>query len=322
MVWMTNPNVSVVAVAHPLYEELSAHPFSGHILGLFNRACNLIDANHRLITLTSPAVGNGPFSIVIKGIDNFADVFEPQQAVFVTHQDLTIGEWHTSLAQADLWEPKILWPPQMYVPPPSVMALLKPYTTWPHLPIETRNPSESVKTPANPSHSTSYVLRPTYVERGTSVYDDCLQRFSENTQTPIVKRTTHLARRAATELAQTIAQNKNIEEAVTQLAGLGSGLTPAGDDYLVGVMAALWLTGRSDLPPKIASVASSRTTTFSAAFLRAAGCSRFTESWHKLIEALLNEDNLALRKAVNRISQFGATSGTDALAGFATTLLS
>ena len=56
------------------------------------------------------------------------------------------------------------------------------------------------------------------------------------------------------------------------LAGLGDGLTPAGDDWLVGMMLWAWLAHAA--PRRFCQVLSDaavpRTTTLSAAFLQAA----------------------------------------------------
>jgi len=46
----------------------------------------------------------------------------------------------------------------------------------------------------------------------------------------------------AMELQQALSNGNSIKRAVINLAGLGFGLTPSGDDYLLGVMASLWLT--------------------------------------------------------------------------------
>ncbi|MFN8459748.1 MAG: DUF2877 domain-containing protein, partial [Anaerolineae bacterium] len=112
-----------------------------------------------------------------------------------------------------------------------------------------------------------------------------------------------------------------LAKAVSQLAGLGSGLTPAGDDYLMGVMAALWLLEQPEIPPQIASMAIPKTTALSAAFLQAAGQGQFIESWHNLVYALNSGDIETIGGAVERIAHFGASSGRDALAGFSAALL-
>jgi hypothetical protein len=104
-----------------------------------------------------------------------------------------------------------------------------------------------------------------------------------------------------------------------QLAGLGGGLTPAGDDFLVGAMHAAWLTR----PPReaallsevIASAATPLTTRLSAAWLRAAARGEAAAPWHTLFEALAACDERALLAAARRILSIGHTSGADALAG-------
>jgi hypothetical protein len=116
-------------------------------------------------------------------------------------------------------------------------------------------------------------------------------------------------------------RNEKIAQAVGQLAGLGNGLTPPGDDYLVGVMAALWLTGQKEILPVMGQVAAPLTTTLSAAFLKAAARGEFIEPWHALAQALSAGEAEAFSQVIERVAQFGASSGRDTLAGFATTLL-
>lgn len=130
-----------------------------------------------------------------------------------------------------------------------------------------------------------------------------------------------VAREATAQLTRAITHNGPVEEAVGRLAGLGSGLTPAGDDYLVGVAAALWLTKQAHISKRIIETAIPKTTALSAAFLKAAAAGEFTEPWHVLAEALFKADVLAVNEAINRLARLGASSGQDALAGFAATIL-
>lgn len=111
-----------------------------------------------------------------------------------------------------------------------------------------------------------------------------------------------------------------VAQAASFLAGLGSGLTPAGDDYLVGAMAALWLAGLKTLLPEIAAAAVPQTTTLSVAFLNAAAQGEFMEPWHHLAQNLYPGNIESLSRALTQVAAFGASSGRDALAGFATTL--
>jgi len=141
--------------------------------------------------------------------------------------------------------------------------------------------------------------------------------------TPVAKSTAHLARQAAGQLSAALQHPHNeklLEVAVTHLAGLGSGLTPAGDDYLLGTMAALWLVGQPDLLLRMASLAGPKTNALSRAFLEAAARGEFIEPWHALTLAWQKTDRPVIAQVIERIARFGASSGTDALAGFANSL--
>jgi hypothetical protein len=104
------------------------------------------------------------------------------------------------------------------------------------------------------------------------------------------------------------------------LAGLGGGLTPAGDDFIVGALLAAWAgllgDGAEALTGPIAEAAVARTTTLSGAYLRAAAQGACTEHWHRVFAALTADDDAVLEAALRRLLAVGHTSGADALAGF------
>ncbi|WP_238365728.1 DUF2877 domain-containing protein [Mesobacterium pallidum] len=97
------------------------------------------------------------------------------------------------------------------------------------------------------------------------------------------------------------------------LAGLGPGLTPAGDDVLCGVLLALYVTQRATaLCPEIVAASEGMTTALSYAFIRAAGLGHAGAAWHDLLvgaEAPHAEDTAA-------VMAHGHSSGADTLAGF------
>jgi hypothetical protein len=105
---------------------------------------------------------------------------------------------------------------------------------------------------------------------------------------------------------------------VAQMAGLGSGLTPAGDDFLCGMMVWAWLTlsAPASLCCAIATIAAPRTTGLSAAFLGAAAKGQCDAAWHRLLKALARGDDDGMRRAAQDVLAQGASSGADALAGF------
>lgn len=125
----------------------------------------------------------------------------------------------------------------------------------------------------------------------------------------------------ATALETALKNGNSCKNAVRSLAGLGSGLTPSGDDYLLGVLASLWFTRQKSSIEKIALYACNRTTFLSAAYLNAASKGEFSESWHQLLKNIVSNDSSIASDSIIKFSKIGASSGRDSLAGFATHFL-
>lgn len=108
--------------------------------------------------------------------------------------------------------------------------------------------------------------------------------------------------------------------ATRKLAGLGIGLTPSGDDFILGAIYAAWIihpfeTARL-LAEEITNIAAPLTTSLSAAWLRSAGRGEAGILWHQFFEALISHDPIQIKKTTDKILTIGETSGADALAGF------
>ena len=107
------------------------------------------------------------------------------------------------------------------------------------------------------------------------------------------------------------------EPAPLDLLGLGSGLTPSGDDLLCGALVALHAIGQveaaDDLGAAITAAAGLATSPLSAAFLRAAAEGQSSEPLHEIIIALL--ENRSIARPLDAVARIGHTSGWDALAG-------
>ena len=130
---------------------------------------------------------------------------------------------------------------------------------------------------------------------------------------------------AATALVRGLAaeDDRAVARATELLAGLGEGLTPAGDDFLVGALHALWALrgeGAQPLARLVATVAAPRTTDLSAAWLESAANGRAAPPWRALIAALAPEGEEGLEGALAEVLATGHTSGAASLAGFLTTL--
>lgn len=109
------------------------------------------------------------------------------------------------------------------------------------------------------------------------------------------------------------------------LAGVGIGLTPSGDDFLMGAIYAAWIIHPVEvagmLAHEIASIAAPLTTSLSAAWLRSAGRGEAAALWHEFFRGLLLGDPHEIRAREAKILDVGETSGEDALAGFCRTMM-
>lgn len=107
-----------------------------------------------------------------------------------------------------------------------------------------------------------------------------------------------------------------------KLVGLGPGLTPSGDDFLVGFQAGLWATAPDEARRRFAQAfgaevewLAGRTNDISRGFLVDAAQGRVSESLIRLIEQLAGCDETGVRWAARRVLDSGSTSGADTLAG-------
>ncbi len=106
----------------------------------------------------------------------------------------------------------------------------------------------------------------------------------------------------------------------SKLAGLGQGLTPSGDDFMMGALHAAWILHppkvATDLAQGVAESAAPLTTSLSAAWIRSAGRGEAGELWYQFFNALVAGDEIRIKESVEKILAVGETSGADALAGF------
>ena len=116
-------------------------------------------------------------------------------------------------------------------------------------------------------------------------------------------------------------------QAARRLAGLGIGLTPSGDDFIMGALYAAWMVHPSavalSLAGEVANAAAPLTTSLSGAWLQAAGRGEAGQPWHEFFKALLasrDADPVYIQQTIVNILAVGETSGADALAGFLCTM--
>ena len=255
---------------------LQQEMFSAHVLAAFDQACDLVTPSGDVMAVVTPYIGDGPLNIVVEAGAGALATVERDARVELDGSILRIGRIEIALEGAPAWEPCPDWS--------ALRAQLEAITA--SLPmlraIALRHaPAESLLTSRDAASSV-------------------ILSEAKNLESGWAGNVTHL------------------QEAALRLAGRGIGLTPAGDDFLAGLMLWAWLAHPTPGPfcHTLAEVAVPRTTTLSAAFLRAAARGECDANWHRLLAALCSASARQLAPAVQQIVARGATSGADMLAGF------
>ncbi len=277
------PQIIARSISRPARERLrraQASQFDVRVLAVFERACDLITSGGNVVALVIPEIGDGPFNVVVNGGADLFDGIEPGTPVTVERTQLRVGGLRVDLGSATVWEPRPDW--------------------------------ETLRGRCAEIASRLPFLRTLCPRTGS------LLSLLEGTppSTEIVHST---AQAAADTLQEGWTDDvERLQAGAARLAGLGSGLTPSGDDFLTGVMLWGWLTHPA--PPSfcqtLAKASIPRTTTLSAAFLQAAARGECNAPWHALLAALHTGQDNEITSAAQEILAHGATSGADSLAGF------
>jgi hypothetical protein len=271
---------------HRLRESRSA----ARVLAVFERACDLITHDGDILALVTPQIGDGPLNIVVDGAGKLFAGVDPGAPVTLEGKRLWAGGLGVDLERASVWEPRPDW-----------NALRARHAAIaPHLPL-----LWTLCLRHAPAGSLLALLGAPLpggapAEAILSTAQEAAERLREGWGGDL----------------------ERLQEGATELAGLGGGLTPAGDDFLTGAMLWAWLAHPTPGPlcHALAEVAVPRTTTLSAAFLRAAAQGECNAPWHALLAALSEEpiegQEAKITAAAQAILDHGATSGADGLAGF------
>jgi hypothetical protein len=113
------------------------------------------------------------------------------------------------------------------------------------------------------------------------------------------------------------------DRAASRLVGLGTGLTPTGDDFLCGILAALRCTSREDDQERrfaagwgaVLGARLEATTAVGATFLACAIAGSFAGAVSALVDALADGREAAARRALERLCAQGHSSGMDTATG-------
>lgn len=256
------------------------------VLYAFESVVDLVNEDAQVLSLVSARLGDGPFSIVL---EDFPSDVQADASLLVFENGLWLQDWLIDAEGAPLWQPMPNWQALRAQP-----ALLAPAARQIAELLANHSPEDSLA---------RLVLNPL-------------------ASSPLPTRILQAAEQNIPLLFAALKQpdGAKLREAAKKLAGLGPGLTPAGDDLLLGAMYGLWATqppiAAERTAQEIAAIATERTHALSAAWLAAGARGEAAAPWHQLIDAIAAQNPNAIESAVMRILPTGHTSGADALAGF------
>lgn len=117
------------------------------------------------------------------------------------------------------------------------------------------------------------------------------------------------------EVARQQLVHHDLAGAAAGLAGLGSGLTPAGDDVLAGILLVGALAGDGAANELVLVANEAQTHEISRAFLRWAALGQSIAPVHQLLAALTEQDHPLIERAQMAVAAMGSSSGADLLLG-------
>jgi hypothetical protein len=297
---MTN-RLDALSMSWRVGRAIRQEGWDGEILAVHPHSCYLTDEDGAIYAVVEQSLGNGPLNLVIpSGPTHSLQHLSPGESVRSTGEVLMLSDsLDIGLATAELWDPK------PYAALGADADALRRALTALFETTTTRSPETSLAR-----------LLP-YLQ-------------AEDLPGPLQK-VRHFPRSHAliSGLAESLAgrNRRGLKVVTSSMAGLGPGLTPAGDDFLAGVLLALALTQQIRDDPELAGIADllletagPRTGEISAAYLKAAHAGEVSEGWHGLLSAIAGGDPRSLEETAEAVLHIGETSGADMLAGFLTAM--
>jgi Protein of unknown function (DUF2877) len=269
--------------------------FSGRVHSVYRQACNIETSGGMLVTLLSGALGNLPRGVLCSAVEamDFRTLCSVSQTVECLGAELRISGpgVMVDLSSAAVWRCELSACLTDLSDDRTVGILFDLRTTL----------SEP---DAPPGGFAPLILGN---DESASLLDRAMQRRLE---------------RALPVLAAAIDRfdADRAVDALALLVGLGPGLTPSGDDFIVGLLAALWT--RYDCRVLIAKLheplarLAATSHPISRQFLLDALDGEFSEPLSDMAVAFSACDREGAAMAVRRAMRIGHTSGSDALTGF------
>ncbi|NIM93481.1 MAG: DUF2877 domain-containing protein [Anaerolineales bacterium] len=305
---MTSENTLQATLAAPRAIAWLMHTSKAEILQCFPHVCNLVNQKGDVVSLVTTDLGPDPIAFVISWNSEVGPFVlysrkNPKEfKVSVTERRILLDGLIVNVGEAVYWEPSPEWH--------------RVRGRWDHLRrcscVMHRHLQDSGIESLGPLIDAIRLgaIPPAETQSPRNLHDRILQRALE----------------PAIDLCRGIVNGDPAEcrRGIQNLAGLGGGLTPAGDDFILGAMAALWTIHSPEqarlLSGEISDEAEGRIHVLSQAWLRSMASGEIGIAWHKLIRAMAGDDDGELKIACEGILAVGSSSGADALSGFIATL--
>jgi hypothetical protein len=290
--------LTALSISRPVIHSMEAalrsdSPSTWQVLAVLERACYLVSPAGDLMALVLGEIGDGPLNVVVAATPGAFGRLTTGMACDLSARGLRLGNIAVDLAAAQIWEPRPDWH-RLRDRLAQVQRLLG-----------------ELRTVAHRSAPAGSLL---------SLLSGCARSHDR------LEESVRLAARQAGDALRAgwSGDERHRQMAAAQLAGLGQGLTPAGDDFLAGAMLWAWLAhpAPEGFCQALLKVAAPRTTALSLAFLRAAARGECSAAWHGLLNQLAAPEDAApspstaLSGVLNQVLSCGHTSGADTLAGF------
>jgi len=280
------------SVASDLIDTLTSKTVEGIVHSVFSKVCNIQLDKNSLITLISPMLPNYPSAIKL-------DIAEDQKLC-------SIG-FKTGIKA-------VINKDEIKIPEVCISIKLTGAKVWDSSPLFLRSKISEEMLNENIEKIRVLTLKYGQIEGIASILDG--DKVANHYKDFIINSVKRLAKGISDF------DYKEITEASKRLIGLGPGLTPAVDDFLLGILASLYYMGyyfgnHLENLKKIAGFMiydlPGRTTFISEIMLRNGMKARFSEPIRDLMLAVIHNTSVQ-DECVNLLS-IGGTSGSDCAAG-------
>jgi hypothetical protein len=267
-------------------QKIKANEFTGYVHSVFNRTVNIQSfENGELYTVACPEIDNGPNTLVIQ-----VDYFSTLNLSINDHVYADRNILHISNKLAMAVDKVTLW-----------------NSVLPEYPQNVKNLNRNLTKMRD------------YIDKhgiGGGM------KKSNHSRTPFEIELSRMLEEGSTALLTELFNNKMSEsvEKASKLIGLGPGLTPSGDDFLVGLFTVLNIQKNprhslKDFGKEVVKLAKPLTNDISYMALQKASIGKVRESIISLINSIFygTEEDLIL--SLNKVLKIGSSSGTDIALG-------